>query len=127
VPGFVPSARHKALDIRSSNRQISLSQILPFMNAMNGDQANGINGADLSIGLSKGSKLLWKHASPKSTPMYQFMKSVNEEFGLQLSNYENLHRWSIDHIDAFWGHVWKFVGIRAARQSSRVSCMAFLL
>jgi acetoacetyl-CoA synthetase len=94
---------------------------------MNGDQANGTNGADLSIGPSKGAKLLWKHAAPESTPMYQFMKSVNEEFGLQLDKYQDLHRWSIDHIDAFWGHVWKFVGVRAERQSSRVSCVTLLI
>jgi len=59
--------------------------------------------------------------------MYQFMESVNKDFGLQLSKYDELHRWSIDQIDAFWGHVWKFVGIRAECQSSRVSCVALLI
>jgi acetoacetyl-CoA synthetase len=94
---------------------------------MNADQANGTDGADLSIGSSKSSKLLWRHASPQSTPMYRFMESVNDKLGLQLSDYKELHRWSIDNIDAFWGHVWKFVGVRAERESSRVSCTAFCI
>ena len=87
----------------------------------NGDQANGTNGTDLSKGHHKGAKLLWRHPSPKSTPMFQFLDSVNQKYGLQLSNYEELHKWSIDHIDKFWGRVWHFVGVKAKTEASRVS------
>ena len=88
----------------------------------NGDQANGTNGADLSNGSSsKTAKLLWRHPSPRSTPMFRFMDSVNQKYGLQLSNYHELHKWSVDHFDKFWGRVWHFVGVRAATEASRVS------
>ena len=87
----------------------------------NGNQANGTNGTDLSSGHHKGAKLLWRHPSPRSTPMFAFLDSVNKKYGLQLSNYDDLHRWSVDHIDKFWGRVWHFVGVRAQLEASRVS------
>ncbi|KAF2681669.1 acetoacetate-CoA ligase [Lentithecium fluviatile CBS 122367] len=89
------------------------------MNGTNRGQANGANGTNISNGASKGSKLLWRHGSPQSTPMYQFMESVNERYGLQLESYEELYRWSIDNINDLWGHVWKFVGVRAECEASK--------
>ncbi|EUC43616.1 hypothetical protein COCMIDRAFT_100376 [Bipolaris oryzae ATCC 44560] len=70
---------------------------------------NGVNGAS---GTPSASKLLWKHPSPQSTPMYRFLESVNKTHTLQLSDYPQLHQWSIDHVDAFWKSTWDFVGIR---------------
>lgn len=64
--------------------------------------------------------MLWKHPSPMSTPMFQFLNHVNQKFGLQLSNYEELHKWSTDHVAKFWGRVWSFVGIKAENQPLRV-------
>ncbi|XP_014556200.1 hypothetical protein COCVIDRAFT_16316 [Bipolaris victoriae FI3] len=69
---------------------------------------NGVNGAS---GTSSPSKLLWKHPSPQSTPMYRFLESVNKTHNLHLSDYPQLHQWSIDHVDAFWKSTWDFVGI----------------
>lgn len=111
----------------SSNNKIPATQTSHNMDRTNGDQANGTNGANLRIGSSKGSRLLWRHASPQSTPMYQFMGSVNQKFGLQLSSYGEFHRWSIDYIDEFWGEVWKFVGVRAECEAAKVSCIEYLI
>lgn len=84
------------------------------MDGMNGSNGHhGHNGLNSANGTSGGSRLLWKHASPESTAMYQFLRSVNESHGLQLSTYAELHRWSIDHIEPFWRRVWEFVGVRA--------------
>jgi acetoacetyl-CoA synthetase len=87
----------------------------------NHKQANGKNGTSLSNGHHKGAKLLWQHPSPRSTSMFQFLDSVNQKYGLQLSSYAELHKWSIDHIDKFWGRVWHFVGVKATTKASRVS------
>lgn len=84
----------------------------------NGNQADGANGTNLA--LKQESKLLWRHSSPQSTPMFQFVESVNKEYGLSLSSYEELHRWSVQNIDKFWGGVWQFVGVRAGREASKV-------
>ncbi|KAI4932932.1 hypothetical protein J4E85_003335 [Alternaria conjuncta] len=70
---------------------------------------NGTKGAN---GTSTGPKLLWKHSSPKTTPMYQFLQSVNQTHNLQLSDYSQLHKWSIDNINEFWQRTWEFVGVR---------------
>ena len=78
---------------------------------------NGTNGTN---GTSMGAKLLWRHSSPKSTPMYQYLQKVNETHRLQLSTYSELYEWSIDNIDWFWQSVWDFVGVRAQGKANRV-------
>jgi len=80
------------------------------------------NGTSGSNGSSSGSKLLWKHRSPETTPMYMFLQSVNKTHGLQLSSYKELHQWSIENIDQFWKRTWDFVGIRHQGTPSSVSC-----
>ncbi|KAE8846182.1 hypothetical protein HRS9139_00749 [Pyrenophora teres f. teres] len=74
---------------------------------MNGTCTNGTNGSN---GTPSGSKLLWEHGSPETTPMHQFLQSVNKTRGLQLSSYKELHQWSIENIDQFWQRTWEFVG-----------------
>lgn len=71
--------------------------------------------------MSKTPKLLWQHPSPQATAMYEFLEHVNGKYGLRLSNYEELHRWSIDQLAEFWGTLWTYVGVRAKRQATRVS------
>lgn len=87
------------------------------MNGIDGDAGHGAIGVN---GTSTASKMLWKHPAPMSTPMFKFMENVNQKYGLQLSSYEELHRWSVDNIGKFWGRVWGFVGVRAEEQASRV-------
>lgn len=79
---------------------------------------NGTNGTN---GTTVGAKLLWRHSSPESTAMYQFLQEVNKTRELQLSTYQELHQWSIDNIDEFWQDVWDFVGVRAQGKATRVS------
>lgn len=79
-----------------------------------------MNGTNGSNGTSKGAKLLWRHTSPESTPMYHFLQKVNKTYGLQLSTYPELYQWSIDEIDQFWQSVWQFVGVRAQGHATRV-------
>jgi acetoacetyl-CoA synthetase len=80
------------------------------------DATNGTNG------VSSGPKLLWKHPAPMYTPMFQFLVHVNQKYGLQLTSYDELHRWSTLNIGKFWGRVWDFVGVRAQKQGvTRVS------
>ncbi|CAI6341172.1 unnamed protein product [Periconia digitata] len=91
------------------------------MNGTNGSHANGANGTNgTDIIPQKGSEPLWIHPSPQSTPMFQFVQSVNKEYGLNISGYKELHKWSIDNIDRFWGRVWHFVGVRAETEALKV-------
>ncbi|KAG6095194.1 hypothetical protein E4U30_002640 [Claviceps sp. LM220 group G6] len=62
---------------------------------------------------------LWRHAAPRSTPMWQFIQQVNEKHGLSLAGYPGLYQWSIDHISTFWEDVWDFVGIVSSKKAER--------
>ncbi|KAF1941435.1 acetoacetate-CoA ligase [Clathrospora elynae] len=71
-----------------------------------------MNGTHDDNGTSASSTLLWTHSSPQSTPMYQFLQSVNQTHHLELSSYPELHKWSVENINKFWQRVWDFVGVR---------------
>lgn len=79
------------------------------------------DGSAEANGAHTGSKLLWKHSDPKSTPMHKYLQEVNQSQNIQLASYQELHKWSIANIDAFWQSVWKFVGVRAEGDASQVS------
>ncbi|KAF2724837.1 acetoacetate-CoA ligase [Polychaeton citri CBS 116435] len=59
--------------------------------------------------------LLWEHASPESTRMWEFLQSVNKKHGKSFKTYEELYQWSIDNIADLWGDVWQFCGIQASQ------------
>ncbi|NGO54755.1 acetoacetate--CoA ligase [Allomesorhizobium camelthorni] len=50
-----------------------------------------------------------------SAPMTAFMSAASARAGADFSNYAELHRWSIDEREAFWGLVWEFCGIAGER------------
>ena len=75
--------------------------------------------------VSKGGKRkLWTHPDPQATRMAEFMRVVNQKYGLRLESYEDLYRWSIDDIASFWAEVWDFTGITASKQYEEV-CQLF--
>ena len=47
--------------------------------------------------------------------MRRFIAFVNREYGLELTDYDDLYAWSIRRIPDFWEALWSFVGIRASR------------
>ncbi|KAF2238937.1 acetoacetyl-CoA synthase [Viridothelium virens] len=63
---------------------------------------------------------LWTHPSPGSTPMWKFMQSLNGKYGLQLKDYHDLHKWSIENIPSFWDQIWHQLGIKAPQMYSKV-------
>ncbi|KAL9038494.1 MAG: hypothetical protein Q9180_003103 [Flavoplaca navasiana] len=61
------------------------------------------------------SRLLWQHKDPPSTRIYDFKVTVEELHGVQLPDYDALHRWSIENLNAFWKQVWHFTAIVASK------------
>ena len=59
-------------------------------------------------------KLLWKHADPTSTRMFEFKRLVERKYRLEFGEYEDLRQWSITNIGSFWEEVWRFTGVRAS-------------
>jgi acetoacetyl-CoA synthetase len=47
--------------------------------------------------------------------MTRFIAFVNREYGLELTDYDDLYAWSIRRIPDFWEALWSFAGIRASR------------
>jgi acetoacetyl-CoA synthetase len=80
-----------------------------------------MNGSNGTNGTPSNAKLLWKHPTPQSTPMHDFLQLVNRTHDLQLSRYPELHQWSIDNINDFWQRAWEFVGVRHGGAFSSVS------
>jgi acetoacetyl-CoA synthetase len=56
------------------------------------------------------SKLLWKPSEERvrNTNMHQFMQYVNERHGKNFRSYDELYKWSVTEIPAFWAAVWEF-------------------
>jgi acetoacetyl-CoA synthetase len=55
-------------------------------------------------------ELLWQPSPEriKSTNMYRFLQQVNQRHGLNLSNYDDLYRWSIEQSPDFWAALWEY-------------------
>ena len=49
-----------------------------------------------------------------------FITHLNEKYGLNITNYRELHAWSVENIPEFWATMWDYAGIRAARAYDQV-------
>jgi acetoacetyl-CoA synthetase len=50
----------------------------------------------------------------------RFLRWLEAERGLRFADYEALWRWSVRELEAFWGAVWEFCGVRAHAPWERV-------
>jgi acetoacetyl-CoA synthetase len=50
----------------------------------------------------------------------RFIDRVNRTYGLDISSYADLHKWSVEHIPDFWAAVWDFADIKASRKYDKV-------
>ena len=56
----------------------------------------------------------------ETTEIGRFMNWLRDERGRELSDYDELWRWSVTDLEGFWGGLWHFYGIRAATPYERV-------
>ena len=47
----------------------------------------------------------------KSSQMFEFMKIINHKYCANLSNFSDLHAWSIENKIQFWELIWDFFDI----------------
>ncbi|KAF8861423.1 acetoacetyl-CoA synthase-like protein [Acephala macrosclerotiorum] len=74
-----------------------------------------------TTGMAKSSKpILWNHPEPDSTRMAGFLQRVNQKYNLKLKTYDDLYKWSIDHIGEFWEDIWDVCGVIAKRRFTEV-------
>ena len=57
--------------------------------------------------------VIWKQSDEriKSSQMFRFMKEINDKYNLCLSNFSDLHSWSVNNKTDFWLSVWSFFNI----------------
>ncbi|OJI90880.1 hypothetical protein ASPTUDRAFT_111287 [Aspergillus tubingensis CBS 134.48] len=65
-------------------------------------------------------KELWRHSSPCSTQIYDFIQSANAKHGLSMSTYNDLWQWSVSEPAKFWEDVWNYTSIKAHKSYDRV-------
>lgn len=51
----------------------------------------------------------------ENSRMMEFLRLVNDREKLDLSTYEQLHRWSVSDIPGFWAAFWQYAGIIASQ------------
>ncbi|KII92555.1 hypothetical protein PLICRDRAFT_37325 [Plicaturopsis crispa FD-325 SS-3] len=56
------------------------------------------------------SRLLWKPTNPEHTRVEVFRRRINHKHGLDLKNYHDLHRYSVEDY-TFWLDLWQFTGV----------------
>ena len=66
--------------------------------------------------------ILWRPppVPERPTAVGRFVDWLAAERGLRFSGYADLWQWSVDDIEAFWGSLWDFYGVRASTPYERV-------
>ena len=66
--------------------------------------------------------LLWTPSEERMAQanITRYMAWLRETRGLNFATYEELWRWSVDDLEAFWGSVWDYFGVKAHRPYERV-------
>ena len=53
-------------------------------------------------------KILWKPDSRKKTKIAELNDIINRNHSQKINDYEQLHKWSVNHIPEFWEEVWNY-------------------
>ena len=65
---------------------------------------------------------LWSPPPSRRTAsqLWRFMAALNEARSLTLESYAGVHRFSLEHPQAFWAALWDFAGVKAAMRGETV-------
>ncbi|PYH99348.1 acetoacetyl-CoA synthase [Aspergillus ellipticus CBS 707.79] len=74
----------------------------------------------MSTNGTSSSKELWRHSSPQSTQIYDFIKVSNAMHGLFMTTYNDLYQWSVSEPAKFWEDIWHYTSIKAHQQYDQV-------
>lgn len=66
--------------------------------------------------------ILWEASQSRieSSNLEKFRKIVNARYGLRLSTYDDLHRFSVERMPDFYKTLWDFAGIRYSKSYDEV-------
>ena len=68
------------------------------------------------------SSILWEPSidTISKTNIYKLKQYINKKYSLDISNYNQLHRWSIQNIDLFWEVMWEKLDIVFSKKYTSV-------
>ncbi|MCY4624642.1 MAG: acetoacetate--CoA ligase [Chloroflexi bacterium] len=66
--------------------------------------------------------LLWSPSEERKAQanITRYMAWLRESRGLDFGSYDELWRWSVDDLEAFWASIWDYFGVRARKPYDRV-------
>lgn len=64
---------------------------------------------------------LWRHSSPQTTMIYDFMTKTSQKHGVSFGSYQDLWRWSVAEPAKFWDDVWHYTAVKAHQPYQTVS------
>lgn len=66
--------------------------------------------------------LLWEppENSKKGANITRYMEWLDQHHGLRFSSYEELWRWSVADLEAFWDSIWHFFEVKASKPYTKV-------
>ncbi|MEM0353369.1 MAG: acetoacetate--CoA ligase [Archaeoglobaceae archaeon] len=67
-------------------------------------------------------ELLWKPSEEivRNANITKFVEYVNQRFGVNLQNYWDLYKWSVENIPDFWSAIWDFCGVVCSERFTKV-------
>jgi acetoacetyl-CoA synthetase len=63
---------------------------------------------------------LWTPASPHDTEIEKLREKVNTLHSVQLKDYAELHKWSVENPELFWETIWKENNVIASEPYTQV-------
>ncbi|MFT7177840.1 MAG: acetoacetyl-CoA synthetase [Oceanospirillaceae bacterium] len=63
---------------------------------------------------------MWQPSQSRieQTNLWHFMQSINASLNLNITDYHQLHQWSIDHSDLFWDQIWQQCNVVSSHKGS---------
>ena len=63
---------------------------------------------------------IWEHNDFKDSNLFRFLYFVNSKYGLELKNYSELHKWSIENLEDFWMGIVLFFEVTFSSKPSKI-------
>ncbi|HZW69167.1 MAG TPA: acetoacetate--CoA ligase [Pseudogracilibacillus sp.] len=72
--------------------------------------------------MNKQGDVLWEPSTSfqKSSRIVHYMNWLQQEKGVEISDYEALWDWSVNELDDFWGSIWDYFEVKGERGSDKV-------
>ncbi|MFT5930749.1 MAG: acetoacetyl-CoA synthetase [Oceanospirillaceae bacterium] len=63
---------------------------------------------------------LWQPSQSRieQTNLWRFIQSINASLNLNITDYHQLHQWSIDHSELFWDQIWQQCNVVSSHKGS---------